>query len=98
VATAIITAERAEGTLTRYGMEEYVADCVTPLDNRVHDQLSTRRLRIVKYRGSAHGTNEFPFIIDKRGITVMPITSSGLAHKARLSVASLRSPVSRMAA
>jgi circadian clock protein KaiC len=80
--TAIITGERGEGTLTRYGLEEYVADCVILLDNRVHDQLSTRRLRIVKYRGSAHGTNEYPFIIDEQGITVMPITSSGLAHGA----------------
>jgi circadian clock protein KaiC len=80
--TAIITGERGEGTLTRYGLEEYVADCVILLDNRVHDQLSTRRLRIVKYRGSAHGTNEYPFIIDQIGITVMPITSSGLAHDA----------------
>jgi circadian clock protein KaiC len=80
--TAIITGERGEGSLTRYGLEEYVADCVILLDNRVHDQLSTRRLRIVKYRGSAHGTNEYPFIIDEEGITVMPITSSGLAHDA----------------
>ncbi len=80
--TAIITAERGEGTLTRYGLEEYVADCVILLDNRIHDQLSTRRLRIVKYRGSAHGTNEYPFIVDEQGITVMPITSSGLAHEA----------------
>jgi circadian clock protein KaiC len=80
--TAIITGERGEGTLTRYGLEEYVADCVILLDNRVHDQLSTRRLRIVKYRGSAHGTNEYPFLIDEEGITVMPITSSGLAHEA----------------
>jgi len=80
--TAVITGERGEGTLTRYGLEEYVADCVILLDNRVHDQLSTRRLRIVKYRGSAHGTNEYPFIIDEQGITVMPITSSGLAHEA----------------
>jgi circadian clock protein KaiC len=80
--TAIITGERGEGTLTRYGLEEYVADCVILLDNRVHDQLSTRRLRIVKYRGSAHGTNEYPFIIDEKGITVMPITSSGLEHDA----------------
>ena len=80
--TAIITGERGEGTLTRYGLEEYVADCVILLDNRVHDQLSTRRLRIVKYRGSAHGTNEYPFIIDEQGVTVMPITSSGLAHEA----------------
>ena len=80
--TAIITGERGEGTLTRYGLEEYVADCVILLDNRVNDQLSTRRLRIVKYRGSAHGTNEYPFIIDEQGITVMPITSSGLVHEA----------------
>lgn len=80
--TAIITGERGEGTLTRYGLEEYVADCVILLDNRVQDQLSTRRLRIVKYRGSAHGTNEYPFIIDEQGVTVMPITSSGLAHDA----------------
>jgi circadian clock protein KaiC len=80
--TAIITGERGEGTLTRHCLEEYVADCVILLDNRVHDQLSTRRLRIVKYRGSAHGTNEYPFIIDEQGITVMPITSSGLDHEA----------------
>ncbi|BAM87717.1 circadian clock protein kinase KaiC [Bradyrhizobium oligotrophicum S58] len=80
--TAIITGERGDGTLTRYGLEEYVADCVILLDNRVHDQLSTRRLRVVKYRGTAHGTNEYPFIIDQEGITVMPITSSGLSHDA----------------
>ena len=82
--TAIVTGERGDGTLTRYGLEEYVADCVILLDNRVQDQLSTRRLRLVKYRGSAHGTNEYPFIIDGQGITVMPITSSGLAHEASL--------------
>ena len=82
--TAIITGERGEGTLTRYGLEEYVADCVILLDNRVHDQLSTRRLRIIKYRGSVHGTNEYPFLIDEEGITVMPITSSGLAHEASI--------------
>ena len=80
--TAIITGERGEGTLTRYGLEEYVADCVILLDNRVHDQLTTRRLRVVKYRGSAHGTNEYPFIIDEQGVTVMPITSSALEHDA----------------
>jgi circadian clock protein KaiC len=80
--TAIITGERGDGTLTRYGLEEYVADCVILLDNRVQEQLSTRRLRVVKYRGSPHGTNEYPFIIDQEGITVMPITSSGLAHDA----------------
>lgn len=79
--TAIITAERGEGQLTRYGIEEYVSDCVILLDNRVFDQVTTRRLRVVKYRGSAHGTNEYPFLIDDRGISVMPITSAGLAHK-----------------
>ncbi|MEN3289739.1 MAG: circadian clock protein KaiC [Bradyrhizobium sp.] len=80
--TAVITGERGNGTLTRHGLEEYVADCVILLDNRVHDQLSTRRLRVVKYRGTAHGTNEYPFIIDQEGITVMPVTSSGLSHDA----------------
>ena len=80
--TAIITGERGEGQLTRYGIEEYVSDCVVLLDNRVHDQVSTRRLRVVKYRGSAHGTNEYPFLIDDRGISVLPITSAGLEHKA----------------
>jgi circadian clock protein KaiC len=80
--TAIVTGERGDGTLTRHGLEEYVADCVILLDNRIEDQLSTRRLRLVKYRGSAHGTNEYPFIIDHAGIVVMPITSAGLAHDA----------------
>jgi circadian clock protein KaiC len=80
--TAVITAERGEGSLTRYGMEEYVADCVILLDHRVNDQVSTRRLRVVKYRGSFHGTNEYPFLIDNDGITVMPITSLGLDHPA----------------
>lgn len=79
--TAVITGERGEGQLTRYGIEEYVSDCVILLDNRVHDQVTTRRLRIVKYRGSSHGTNEYPFLIDDRGVSVMPITSAGLAHK-----------------
>lgn len=79
--TAIITGERGEGQLTRYGIEEYVSDCVILLDNRVLDQVTTRRLRIVKYRGSAHGTNEYPFLIDERGISVLPITSAGLEHK-----------------
>ncbi len=78
--TAIITGERGEGTLTRYGLEEYVSDCVILLDNRVEGQISTRRLRIVKYRGSAHGTNEYPFLIDEFGISVLPITSLGLQH------------------
>lgn len=80
--TAIITGERGDGVLTRHGLEEYVADCVILLDNRVSDQLATRRLRIVKYRGSPHGSNEYPFLIDEDGITVMPITSAGLAHDA----------------
>lgn len=78
--TAIITSERGNGTLTRQGLEEYVSDCVILLDHRVTDQASTRRLRIVKYRGSAHGTNEYPFLIDEHGMTVLPITSVGLAH------------------
>jgi circadian clock protein KaiC len=80
--TAIITGERGEGTLTRNGLEEYVSDCVILLDHRVNEQISTRRLRIVKYRGSAHGTNEFPFLIDEDGITVIPITSARLDHPA----------------
>jgi circadian clock protein KaiC len=78
--TAIITGERGDGQLTRYGIEEYVSDCVILLDNRVLDQVTTRRLRIVKYRGSSHGTNEYPFLIDDDGISVMPITSAGLQH------------------
>ena len=79
--TAVITGERGDGQLTRYGIEEYVSDCVILLDNRVHDQVTTRRLRIVKYRGSPHGTNEYPFLIDDRGVSVMPITSAGLRHR-----------------
>jgi circadian clock protein KaiC len=78
--TAIITAERGEGQLTRFGIEEYVSDCVILLDNRVLDQVVTRRLRVIKYRGSAHGTNEYPFLIDDEGISVLPITSAGLSH------------------
>ncbi len=80
--SAVITAERGEGTMTRFGLEEYVADCVILLDHRVNDQMSTRRLRIVKYRGTLHGTNEYPFLITKNGISVLPITSLGLEHKA----------------
>ncbi len=78
--TAIITAERGGGALTRYGLEEYVSDCVILLDNRVIDQVATRRLRVVKYRGSAHGTNEYPFLIDEGGLEVLPITAAGLQH------------------
>jgi len=80
--TAIITAEQGAGTLTRFGIEEYVSDCVMLLDNRVVNQVTTRRLRVVKYRGSAHGTNEYPFLIDAQGVSVLPITSAGLAHSA----------------
>ncbi|WP_202620450.1 circadian clock protein KaiC [Methylocystis heyeri] len=78
--STIVTAERGETGLTRHGVEEYVSDCVIVLDHRVIEQLSTRRLRVVKYRGSAHGTNEYPFLIGRRGITVFPVTSLGLAQ------------------
>jgi circadian clock protein KaiC len=78
--TAVITGERGEGSLTRYGIEEYVSDCVIVLDHRVTEQSSTRRLRILKYRGSVHGTNEYPFLIGEAGISVLPITSHGLRH------------------
>jgi circadian clock protein KaiC len=80
--TAVITGERGDGKLTRYGLEEYVADCVILLDHRVQNQISTRRLRIVKYRGTSHGTNEYPFFIDEKGFSVLPITSLGLTHMA----------------
>ena len=80
--TAMITGERGEGTLTRQGLEEYVSDAVIVLDHRVTEQISTRRLRIVKYRGSAHGTNEYPFLIDEDGLSVLPVTSIGLTHDA----------------
>ena len=80
--TAVITGERGNGQLTRYGIEEYVSDCVILLDNRVVDQITTRRLRVVKYRGSSHGTNEYPFFIDEFGITVLPVTAAGLNHSA----------------
>lgn len=79
--TAVITGERGEKTLTRQGLEEYVSDCVILLDFRVIEQIATRRLRIVKYRGSTHGTNEYPFLIDEKGISVLPITSLTLGHK-----------------
>lgn len=78
--TAIITGERGDDTLTRQGLEEYVSDCVLLLDHRVVSQVSTRRLRVVKYRGSTHGTNEFPFLIDRQGFCVMPVTSLALDH------------------
>ena len=80
--TAIITGERGEGSLTRYGLEEYVSDCVIILDHRSSEQVSSRRLRVVKYRGSTHGTNEYPFLIDEDGISVLPVTSLGLQQVA----------------
>ena len=86
--TAVITGERGEGQLTRQGLEEYVSDCVVLLDNRVADQITTRRLRVVKYRGSAHGTNEYPFLIDGDGISVLPVTSPGLNRPASSEVVS----------
>ena len=80
--TAVITGERGETSLTRYGLEEYVADCVILLDHRIVGQVSTRRLRVVKYRGTEHGTNEYPFLIGRHGISVLPITSMRLDHRA----------------
>ncbi len=78
--TAVITGEQGQAALTRQGLEEYVSDCVIFLDHRIIDQISTRRLRVVKYRGSTHGTNEYPFLINEDGITVLPVTSLGLSH------------------
>lgn len=80
--TAIITGERGSGQLTRQGLEEYISDCVILLDHRVNDQVSTRRIRVVKYRGTTHGTNEYPFLIDEQGFSVLPITSLQLQHVA----------------
>jgi circadian clock protein KaiC len=82
--TALTTGERGEGLLTRQGLEEYVSDAVILLDHRVHDQVSTRRLRVVKYRGSHHGTNEYPFLINIEGISVLPVSSLALQHEAPL--------------
>lgn len=79
--TAIITAERGDEQLTRHGLEEYVSDCVILLDHRINDQIATRHLRVVKYRGALHATNEFPFLIGDEGFSVLPITSLGLNHK-----------------
>jgi len=79
--TTVITAERGDGSLTRQGLEEYVSDCVILLDHRVNSQVSTRRMRIVKYRGTAHGTNEYPFLIDEDGFSVLPVSSLALDHK-----------------
>jgi circadian clock protein KaiC len=80
--TAVVTGERGEGSLTRHGIEEYVSDCVIVLDHRVSEQTSTRRLRVLKYRGTLHGTNEYPFLIGRYGVSVLPITSLGLQHTA----------------
>jgi circadian clock protein KaiC len=80
--TTVITGERGDGKLTRQGLEEYVSDCVILLDHRTINQISTRRLRVVKYRGSTHGTNEYPFLIDEQGISVLPVTSISLNHVA----------------
>ena len=92
--TAVITAERGHEQLTRHGLEEYVADCVILLEHRVNEQLATRHLRVVKYRGATHGTNEFPFLISDEGISVLPITSLGLNHK--VSNARISTGVSRL--
>src|SRR5689334_8640688 len=78
--TAIVTGERGDGSMTRHGLEEYITDCVILLDHRVVEQNATRRLRVVKYRGSSHGANESPFFIDASGIAVLPIASLGLEH------------------
>ncbi len=80
--TTVITGERGDNTLTRHGLEEYVSDCVILLDHRVSNELATRRLRIIKYRGSSHGNNEYPFNVDEFGISLLPLTSMGLTHKA----------------
>jgi circadian clock protein KaiC len=82
--TAVITAERGQGALTRQGLEEYVSDCVIVLDHRLENQVSTRRLRVIKYRGSAHGTNEYPFLIGESGFSVLPITALALDHPVSL--------------
>ncbi|MET0465542.1 MAG: circadian clock protein KaiC [Chitinophagaceae bacterium] len=95
--TAVITGERGENSLTRQGLEEYVSDCVILLDHRIINQISTRRLRIVKYRGSVHGTNEYPFLIDNEGISVLPVTSLQLDAKVSTqSVSSGIAPLDKM--
>ena len=86
--TAVVTAERGEGSFTRHGLEEYVADCVISLDHRVADQLAVRRLRVVKLRGSAHGTDEYPFVIDENGFNVVPVTSFDLEYPASREIVS----------
>ena len=77
--TAIVTGEQGkEGSFTRHGLEEYISDCIILLDNRVRDEIATRRVRVIKYRGSSHGTSEYPFVISNEGLSVIPITSAGL--------------------
>ena len=78
--TAVVTGEQGQTSFTRHGLEEFISDCIILLDNRVRQQVSTRRIRVIKYRGSNHGTNEYPFVIDKDGLSVIPITSAGLDH------------------
>jgi circadian clock protein KaiC len=90
--TAIVTGERGEGSLTRHGLEEYVADCVITLDHRVDDQIAVRRIRVVKQRGSNHGTNEYPFVIDDGGLSVVPVTSFHLDHPASTDIVSTGIP------
>ena len=80
--TAIVTGERGQGALTRHGLEEYISDCVILLDHQVTETVLTRRLRVVKYRGSTHGMNEYPFLIESDGISVLPVTSMDLKHVA----------------
>ena len=92
--TAVITAERGDGSLTRQGLEEYVSDCVILLDHRVQEQISTRRIRVVKYRGTTHGTNEYPFLINERGISVLPFTA--LSPDYKVSSERISSGVSRL--
>ncbi len=79
--SSIVTAERGDKSLTRHGIEEYLSDCVIVLEQRVREELTTRRLRVVKYRGSAHGANEYPYLIEDGGIKILPVTSLGLDHK-----------------
>jgi circadian clock protein KaiC len=80
--TAVVTAERGSGTLTRHGLEEYVSDCVVLLDHRVSEQVSTRRVRIIKYRGSTHGHNEYPFLLTPKGVSIITVTGLALEYKA----------------
>ena len=90
--TAIVTGESGEASYTRHGLEEYISDCIVFLDNRVEEQIAIRRIRVVKYRGSRHGTNEYPFVIDKDGLSVIPITSAGLTQPGTTDVVSTGIP------